>query len=102
MAGLIQFFKKIILRADNENETQETVEELRAAFKFRYGGFRRVLTANTKALDIMNDIENALLGHLPLLGHKRSCHRLPLLGPQEPVRGLLLIVFAFHGQLFVR
>ena len=56
MAELIQFFKKILFRADNKNETQETVEELRGAFKFRYEGFRRVLTANTKALDIMNDI----------------------------------------------
>jgi pyruvate, water dikinase len=65
MAELIQFFKKILFRADNKNETEETVEELRAAFKFRYEGFRRVLTANTKALDIMNDLENALLGHRP-------------------------------------
>lgn len=65
MAELIQFFKKILLRANNKSESREAYEEIQAAFKFRYERFRRVLTANTKALDIMSDMERALLGHRP-------------------------------------
>jgi pyruvate, water dikinase len=65
VARVMQFFKKILLRADNKNESPEDVERLREAFRSRYESFRRILNANTKALDIMNDIENALIGHRP-------------------------------------
>jgi pyruvate, water dikinase len=65
MDKLVRFFKRIFVRAEEENGPPETIEELRTAFRFRYEQFRRILIANTKALDIMNDIENALLGHRP-------------------------------------
>jgi pyruvate, water dikinase len=60
-----RFLKRILSRGRKEEQSAESVQELRAAFTHRYHNFKLLLTANNKALEIMTDIEKALQGSAP-------------------------------------
>ena len=60
------FFKKKIL-------DEAEAEELRNDFKARYHHFKRLLSANNKALDVMAEMEETLRGNRPFgMSHVRS------------------------------
>lgn len=62
--GLIMFdFLKKIL--SGRSKRKQSVEELRKAFKERYGRFRSLLQANNRVLDIMAEMQQALDGTEP-------------------------------------
>ena len=60
--GLKSFWQKMLNRKSRE---VENVDALRIAFKERYHHFKLLLTANSKALAAMADIEKALSGNYP-------------------------------------
>jgi pyruvate,water dikinase len=64
MIKLLRFFKRLLGKR-GENESNSSVQELRAAFTTRYHNFKLLLTANNKALEIMTDLEKALEGNQP-------------------------------------
>jgi pyruvate,water dikinase len=64
MIKLPRFFKRLLGKR-GENESNSSVQELRAAFTTRYHNFKLLLTANNKALEIMTDLEKALEGNQP-------------------------------------
>jgi pyruvate,water dikinase len=57
------FFKKLFAR--EQSGEAENIDALRIEFKDRYHSFKLLLSANTKALEIMADIEGALHGARP-------------------------------------
>ena len=59
------FLRKFIFRNRGVGSAPHSVEELRAAFAHRYHNFKLLLTANNKALEVMTDLEKALLGNRP-------------------------------------
>ncbi|MEW6266409.1 MAG: PEP/pyruvate-binding domain-containing protein [Thermodesulfobacteriota bacterium] len=62
MALIGDFLRKIGLGRRTPELTDQEAEELREGFRARYHNFKLLLAANNKALDIMADIEEALLG----------------------------------------
>ena len=64
MIKLPRFIKRLLGKR-GENESNSSVQELRAAFTTRYHNFKLLLTANNKALEIMTDLEKALEGNQP-------------------------------------
>ncbi len=65
MGRVVDFFMRVIGRPRPETEYSGDVEELRAAFKSRYESFRLLLTSNSKALEMMTDMEIAMQGTRP-------------------------------------
>ena len=54
---MFDFLKKILAGG---GKRKQSVEELRKAFKERYGRFRSLLQANNRVLDIMAEMQQAL------------------------------------------
>ena len=61
--GILTFWKKMLNK--KAPEAAEDVEDLRIAFKERYHHFKLLLSANSKALAAMADMEKALSGVYP-------------------------------------
>ncbi|MEJ2719011.1 MAG: hypothetical protein P8182_18085, partial [Deltaproteobacteria bacterium] len=65
MAGISGFIKRLVGGKRVVDRSRESVEELQTMFRQRYGAFRLLLTSNSKALEIMTDMEIALQGNRP-------------------------------------
>ena len=63
MGRLSELFKKLIPRKKQIDEA--SAEALRLDFKARYQFFKRLISANNKALESMTEIEEALRGTSP-------------------------------------
>lgn len=62
---MFHFIKKLLSRGEDEASLPIDVEELRTTFKARYHHFKLLLNANNKALEMMTEMERALLGNRP-------------------------------------
>ncbi len=65
MSALVKLFHKILPRSRREESLPSDPESIRAAFRSRYHSFRLLLTANTRALETMSDMEMAARGDRP-------------------------------------
>ncbi len=65
MGPLAEFIRRMLGRGEGMAAPLIDEEELRAAFRSRYHSFKLLLTANSKALEIITDLENALRGDQP-------------------------------------
>lgn len=65
MPGLAKLLKKILPWGRREGDLSSDSDALRAAFRSRYHSFRLLLTANTRALETMSDMERAARGDRP-------------------------------------
>ncbi|MFH1114338.1 MAG: PEP/pyruvate-binding domain-containing protein [Pseudomonadota bacterium] len=63
MGRLSKLIRQMFQGTRKKQETCADVDELRAAFKQRYGSFRLLLSSNSRALEVMTDIEAALQGN---------------------------------------
>ena len=73
MASIFGYLKKILNRSEPELTESET-ELLRVDFKARYHQFKILLGANTRALELMAEIEQALARPTPFgMAFVRSC-----------------------------
>ncbi|MBU0990746.1 MAG: PEP/pyruvate-binding domain-containing protein, partial [Proteobacteria bacterium] len=63
MGRILDALRGLFLKGEKEGEAN--AEELRHAFKTRYHHFKLLLNANNKALEIMAEMERALLGTSP-------------------------------------
>lgn len=59
MPALQRFFRKLLPWGRGEGEIPSDPETLRATFRARYHSFRLLLTANTRALEAMSELERA-------------------------------------------
>ncbi|MFH1984266.1 MAG: PEP/pyruvate-binding domain-containing protein [Pseudomonadota bacterium] len=59
---MLKHFRSLFSRTAEAGASSESVEVLRADFKERYHDFKLLITANNRALEVMNDIEQALAG----------------------------------------
>lgn len=62
MGRILEFINRVMSKGRPAAGFSGDVEELRAAFRRRYEAFRILLTSNSKALEIMTDMEIALQG----------------------------------------
>jgi len=65
MVALARLLRKILPWGKAEGEIPSDPEALRAAFRARYHSFRLLLTANTRALEAMSEMERASRGDRP-------------------------------------
>lgn len=73
MASILGYLKKFLRKSDAELSESET-ELLRVDFKARYHQFKILLGANTRALELMAQIEQALSRQTPFgMAFVRSC-----------------------------
>jgi len=63
MNGIVDALKNLL--GQKRDRGTENVNELRMAFRARYHQFKLLLSANSKALGIMAEMEEALKGHRP-------------------------------------
>lgn len=65
MSSLSRILRKLLRWGRVEGEGPSDLETLRAAFRARYHSFRLLLTANTRALEAMSEMERASRGDRP-------------------------------------
>ncbi|MFH1117439.1 MAG: PEP/pyruvate-binding domain-containing protein [Pseudomonadota bacterium] len=65
MRKILQWIKRLISQEASGEESARRTEELRLTFKARYQNFKAILSSNTKALDVMSEMEMALAGGRP-------------------------------------
>ncbi len=101
MRKILQWMKRLISQEAAKEESARRTEELRLMFKARYQNFKAILSSNTKALDVMSEMEMALSGAGPFgMSFVRSASTVVSVNVFRMIQHLDQMVPGVYSELF--
>ncbi len=101
MREFLRWMKRLVSREAAREESAARLEELRLAFKARYQNFKAILSSNTKALDVMSEMEMALSGARPFgMSFVRSASTVVSVNVFRMIQHLDQMVPGVYSELF--
>ncbi|MDQ7785449.1 MAG: PEP/pyruvate-binding domain-containing protein [Desulfomonilaceae bacterium] len=101
MRRILHWIKRLVHNEAAREESEARLENLRLAFKARYQNFKAILSSNTKALDVMSEMEMALSGARPFgMSFVRSASTVVSVNVFRMIQHLDQMVPGVYSELF--